>query len=215
MNFFRDFTCLSWIWLPFTNSILISFLSWLNTNVWGLNAYICVPMLSLYYIKLWMVIRYIYFFSVLPRPQFCDILAKKSQCCIQNPLGAPFVANMQWSPLISRITTKRCQTVCLWLVVFSFCLRPLHNLFIKKWPLHILNHVSHYYLLMSSRINHYWFFRHIFPPKKRTWFERLRFLLQSFLKIKGFWYNNGYFAKTGDKSSLYCCFANLKLIKSN
>ena len=125
-----------------------------------------------------------------------------------NLHGVESLTNMQWSSLISRITTKRCQTVCLWLVVFSFCLRPLHNLFIKKWPLHILNHVSHYYLLVSSRINHYWFFRHIFPPKKRTWFERLRFLLQSFLKLKGFWYNNGYFAK---KVTNRLCIAVLRI----
>jgi len=32
------------------------------------------------------------FNSVLPRPRFCDILAKKSKCRIQNRLGAPFIA---------------------------------------------------------------------------------------------------------------------------
>ena len=50
-----------------------------------------------------MVIRYIYLFSVLPRPQFCDILAKKSQCCIQNPLGAPFVAyEFAWGRILNK-----------------------------------------------------------------------------------------------------------------
>ena len=34
-----------------------------------------------------------------------------------------------------------------------------------------------------------------FPTKKRMWFQRLRLLLQSFLKLTHFWYNNynGYF----------------------
>ena len=94
---------------------------------------------------------------------------------------------VQWSPLINRITIERCQTVCLWLVVFVL-LTALKQFIYLKWPLNIINHVSHSYLSMSSRIKHDWFFlffvnsdRHIFPQKTRTWSERLRLLLQSFL----------------------------------
>ena len=65
-----------------------------------------------------------------------------------------------------------------------------------------LNHVSHSHLLMSSRIKHIidsFFFSltviAIFFCKNHMWSERLRLLLQSFLKLKSFYYNNynGYF----------------------
>ena len=49
-----------------------------------------------------------------------------------------------------------------------------------KWPLHILNHVSHSHLSMSSRIKHDWFFL---------------FFINGDRHIFLFWYNNynGYF----------------------
>ena len=137
--------------------------------------------------------------SVLPR-RFCDILAKKSKCCIQNRLGAPFVAyEFEWRWILktyavispdkqnNNLKVSDCLSLTCSLFVWLTAIKQFIYL---KWPLNILNYVFHSHLLMSSRIKPYWFFlfivngdRQIFLAKKRTWFERLRFLLQSFLKL--------------------------------
>ena len=64
-------------------------------------------------------------YSVLLRPRFCDILAKKSKCRIQ---------------------------ICRIFVLLT----PLKQCINLKWPLNILNHVSHSHLFMSSHIEHYY-----------------------------------------------------------
>ena len=77
--------------------------------------------------------------------------------------------------MISLDTQNNDQKVsdCLYFTSSLFILLTTLTQFIHlKSPLHILNHVSHSHLLMSSRIKHYWFFQffwngdlHIFPQK--------------------------------------------------
>ena len=96
---------------------------------------------------------------------FATISLKKSKCCIQNRLGAPFVAyEFAWGWILNKYAVispdkqdndrkvSNCLSLtCSLFVLFTTLKQCIH----LKWPLNILNHVSHSHLLMSSRIKLY------------------------------------------------------------
>ena len=143
---------------------------------------------------------------------FATFSPRKSKCRIQNRLGTPFVAykfacgrivnkNAVISP--DKQNNDRKVSDCLSLTRSNFVLlTPLKQCIILKWPLNILNHISHSHLLMSSRIKHYWSFsffvngdRQIVPHKNARGLKDWDYCYNRFSNFNFFLYNNnnGYF----------------------
>ena len=148
------------------------------------------------------------FISILPRLRICDILTKKSKCHIQKIV--PFVTyEFAWERILNKYAVispdkqNNNQKVsdCLSLIWSLFCFAyDLKTIYSSKMTIEYSDHVSHSHLRISSRIKHYGFFTFHkrwspYSPAKHTWSDRLRLLLQSFLKLQTFLCNNynGYF----------------------